>query len=612
MTLQRWLHWVLIAVLVGVSRLVAQPVTWVSAGDNNTVFLKADGTLWATGEGAFYGADGEAEREFQPKPVRIATGVIAAQAGEKCVVFQKSDKSLWLLGQFSDDGTSVDELKTLEPLRLATKVRWFATDGMRLLFLRSDDSLWRMGWRSSDEEFVAKPQKLRKDVKAASLTPRYLLAIRKDGALMAALAASNVPVKWTKVGKAKSFADGACYLDEKSALWFVSEIGTDTTVVWETKRVAESVVSAATGGHLMFIKKDGTLWGRGENDRGQLGDGTRTERNTPVKVANRVVAVYVNQGRTAFLKDDGKLWVMGANDRGQLGDGTFEDRTRPVRVATSVAHVAIGREHMAILRKNGELLTVGGARNGQLGNGQVGEGAKRAKPVHIAGNKKPSVLTSAGAVRLSKANKNYTLDADMQVWSKSGKLSQATLTISKNLRAKDDRLVFVANPSQMGDISGTYSKSKGKLTLKSASGGATVAQWQKALRSVKFQTANRGSKVREVTIAVYDGSAKSAKSTRLVDRPPKISELKALTFSLGDTARLKFKVSDGETAAKSLVAWATLAKESPLHGKVIDAKGTGATRVLTLTAWKRGTAKLNVHVSDGILSTTKTIKVTVK
>ncbi len=41
---------------------------------------------------------------------------------------------------------------------------------------------------------------------------------------------------------------------------------------------------AAGGAHTMILKTDGTLWATGRNDYGQLGDGTTTDRSTPVQV----------------------------------------------------------------------------------------------------------------------------------------------------------------------------------------------------------------------------------------------------------------------------------------------------------------------------------------
>jgi alpha-tubulin suppressor-like RCC1 family protein len=88
------------------------------------------------------------------------------------------------------------------------------------------------------------------------------------------------------------------------------------------------------------IKEDGTLWAWGWNNRGQLGDGTITNRNYPVPVNGLINVVDVAGsesqrypgGHVLAVTSDGKLWAWGYNNKGQLGDGTMTDRHTPVLV----------------------------------------------------------------------------------------------------------------------------------------------------------------------------------------------------------------------------------------------------------------------------------------
>ena len=38
--------------------------------------------------------------------------------------------------------------------------------------------------------------------------------------------------------------------------------------------------------HSLFIKSDGSLWAMGNNNYGQLGDGTTTQRSSPVQIVS--------------------------------------------------------------------------------------------------------------------------------------------------------------------------------------------------------------------------------------------------------------------------------------------------------------------------------------
>jgi alpha-tubulin suppressor-like RCC1 family protein len=83
------------------------------------------------------------------------------------------------------------------------------------------------------------------------------------------------------------------------------------------------------------VKTDGTLWCWGENLFGQIGDGTTTGRLAPVQVvalANSVAQVTVGNSHTCARKIDSTVWCWGNNSMGNLGDGTLTERHTPVQV----------------------------------------------------------------------------------------------------------------------------------------------------------------------------------------------------------------------------------------------------------------------------------------
>ncbi|MCZ6614398.1 MAG: hypothetical protein O6920_01260, partial [Chloroflexi bacterium] len=107
--------------------------------------------------------------------------------------------------------------------------------------------------------------------------------------------------------------------------------------------------------HTCALTTTGGLRCWGDNSEGQLGDGTTTDRVTPVNVAgltNGVAAVSVGGAHTCALTTNGGLRCWGSNSEGELGDGTTTNRIMPVNVAglaSGVAAVSAGSSHTCAL-----------------------------------------------------------------------------------------------------------------------------------------------------------------------------------------------------------------------------------------------------------------------
>ena len=91
---------------------------------------------------------------------------------------------------------------------------------------------------------------------------------------------------------------------------------------------------AAGGSHTVALKKDGSVWTWGNNGNGRLGDGTTTDRWTPVPASglSEVTAIAAGGSHTVVLRTDGSVWTWGNNGNGRLGDGTTTDRWTPIPV----------------------------------------------------------------------------------------------------------------------------------------------------------------------------------------------------------------------------------------------------------------------------------------
>ena len=121
------------------------------------------------------------------------------------------------------------------------------------------------------------------------------------------------------------------------------------------------------------IKTDGSLWMWGKNDYGQLGDGSNNSKPTPVKIMDGVQSVSLRGNLSAAIKTDDSLWMWGLNHHGQLGDGSNDDRLTPVKIMDGVQSVSLRDNHSAAIKTDGSLWMWGYNDHGQLGDGTTKE-----------------------------------------------------------------------------------------------------------------------------------------------------------------------------------------------------------------------------------------------
>ena len=112
-----------------------------------------------------------------------------------------------------------------------------------------------------------------------------------------------------------------------------------------------------SAGHSLAVDADGIIWAWGENENGQLGDGSNKKRSMPVQVQTAVLFKEVKAGfeHSLAIAEDGTVWAWGDNSNGQLGVGTQNNSATPVQVQnlTDVVAIAAGAEHSLALRSDG-------------------------------------------------------------------------------------------------------------------------------------------------------------------------------------------------------------------------------------------------------------------
>ena len=191
-----------------------------------------------------------------------------------------------------------------------------------------------------------------------------------------------------------------------------------------------SGVAAVSGGtlHTCAVTTAGGLKCWGDNFFGQLGDGTTTDRQAPVDVVgltSGVAAVSNGNAHTCAVTTTSGIKCWGSNLLGVLGDGTTVDRLTPVDVAgltSNAAAVAAGAVHTCALTKAGDLKCWGFNELGALGDGTTTD---RAVPVDVSG-----LASGVTAVSAGRFHTCVVTTAGLKCWgfNVSGQLGNGTTT----------------------------------------------------------------------------------------------------------------------------------------------------------------------------------------
>ena len=318
---------------------------------NHTPFLKSDGTVWATGYNN-QGQLGDGSNNQLLYPVQVTdsstnpiTNISAISSGGVHTVFLKSDGTVWATGENNNGelgiGNTLHQNRAVQVMQSngnpITNISAISAGHQHTVFLKNDGTVWATGYNNSGQ-----------------------------------LGIGNVA-------------------QQNRAVQVMQSNGNPITNI--------SAIAAGYD-HTVMLKNDGTVWGTGYNNQGQLGDGSTSNKLRAEQVTDysgfaitNISVIAAGAQHTVFIKNNGTVWATGDNDNGQLGDGSTNDNLRAEQVTdsstnpiTNISAISSGGVHTVFLKNDGTVWATGNAGSGQLGIGNTTQQNRAVQVMQSNGN----------------------------------------------------------------------------------------------------------------------------------------------------------------------------------------------------------------------------------
>jgi len=306
----------------------------ISSGQYYTSAIKTDGTLWTWGlnNSGQLGLNNTTNYS-SPKQVGSLTNwsLVASSSGTTLAI--KTDGTLWSWGANSNGQLGLgNRTNYSSPKQVGSLTNWLTvvTQNNSTLAIKTDGTLWSWGLNAygqlglQNTTYYSSPKQVGASTNWSKVTTAYYgftIAIKTDGTIWS----------WGRNNNGQLGLGNITYYSSPK------QIGALTT--W-------SKLSQTKWSSTLAIKTDGTLWGWGTNNVGQLGTGAVSNYSSPKQIGSLNNWSFVEVGLFSLaIKTDGTLWGWGDNSQGQLGLSNTTGYSSPKQIGalTSWSNASVGK-----------------------------------------------------------------------------------------------------------------------------------------------------------------------------------------------------------------------------------------------------------------------------
>ena len=312
--------------------MIGEKDTWsqVGKGYETSIAAKSDGTLWGWGRSQV-GQLGLGNTTSYSSPVQVGalTTWLKPIMGYGTTFSTKTDGTLWAWGNNNSGQLGLgDKTNRSSPVQVGSLTTWSMVGAGQYngMAVKTDGTLWAWGSNGSGQLGQGDVTGRSSPVQVGALTT--WANVTGGGEFAIAAKTDNTIWTWGENGL------GELGLGDTSRRSSPVQVGSLTTWSDDANKIA------CTGNSTWAVKTDGTLWGWGENSKGELGLGNTTAYSSPVQVGSltnwsRVYGFpWVAKEHFVAIKTDGTLWACGDNSSGQLGQGNTTAYSSPVQVGS--------------------------------------------------------------------------------------------------------------------------------------------------------------------------------------------------------------------------------------------------------------------------------------